>query len=146
MLEFEDANRFKKRLESLISLEDEASINVHPLDLDIWHGTFESSTGIAKISVRDGKVKSTKTYFIKSDESSKKDEAFRRVVFHNYLNKNQFLIPLDLKKYAHIQLLNENITSKNIDISNLCTYESNHNFHSWRKSKTYSRQWNFISS
>ena len=82
MLEFEDANRFKKRLESLISLEDEASINVHPLDLDIWHGTFESSTGIAKISVRDGKVKSTKTYFIKSDESSKKDEAFRLSLIH----------------------------------------------------------------
>ena len=56
-LEFEDASRYKKRLESLISIEDEASINVHPLDLDIWHGTFESSTGIAKISVRDGKVR-----------------------------------------------------------------------------------------
>ena len=34
----------------------------------------------------------------------------------------------------------------NIDISNLCTYESNHNFYSWRRSKTYLRQWNFISS
>ena len=41
-------------------------------------------------------------------------------------NKNQILFSLDLKKCAHIQLLNENITSKNIDISNLCTYESNH--------------------
>ena len=54
--------------------------------------------------------------------------------------------PLDLKKYAYIQLLEENITATNIDISNLCTYESNHEFHSWRRSKTYSRQWNFISS
>ena len=56
------------------------------------------------------------------------------------------LIPFDLKKYAHIQLLNENIPNSNIDISNLCTYESNHDFYSWRKSKTFSRQWNFISS
>ncbi len=55
-------------------------------------------------------------------------------------------IPLNLKKYAHIQLLKENISNTNIDISNLCTYESNHNFYSWRRSKTYSRQWNFISS
>ena len=39
----------------------------------------------------------------------------------------------------------ENISNKNIDISNLCTYESNHNFHSWRRTKTYLRQWNFIS-
>ena len=56
------------------------------------------------------------------------------------------LIPLDLKEYAYIQLLNENIPNSNIDISNLCTYESNHDFYSWRKSKTSSRQWNFIST
>ena len=54
-------------------------------------------------------------------------------------------IPFDLKKYAHIQLLKENISNSNIDISNLCTYESTHNFYSWRRSKTLSRQWNFIS-
>ncbi len=56
------------------------------------------------------------------------------------------LIPLNIKKYAHIELLKENISNINIDISNICTYESNHNFHSWRRSKTYLRQWNFISS
>ena len=60
--------------------------------------------------------------------------------------KKEGLLPLNLKKYAHIQLLNENIPNKNIDISNLCTYESNLEFHSWRRSKTFSRQWNFISS
>ena len=54
-------------------------------------------------------------------------------------------ISINLKKYAHTQLLKENISNSNIDISNLCTYESNHNFYSWRRSKTYSRQWNFIS-
>ena len=52
---------------------------------------------------------------------------------------------LNLKKYAHIQLLNENIPNSNIDICNLCTYESNYDFYSWRRSKTNSRQWNFIS-
>lgn len=56
------------------------------------------------------------------------------------------LRPFDIKKYAYVQLLSENIPSSNIDISNLCTFESNHDFYSWRKSKTYSRQWNFISS
>ena len=61
-------------------------------------------------------------------------------------NKKNDLIPLNLKKYAHMQLLKENVPNRNIDISNLCTYESNHNFYSWRRSKTYSRQWNFISS
>ena len=61
------------------------------------------------------------------------------------LNKNPS-IHLDLKRYAHIQLLNENIPNANIDISWLCTYESIHDFHSWRRSKTSSRQWSFISA
>ncbi|MDC3077848.1 peptidoglycan editing factor PgeF [Prochlorococcus sp. AH-716-O05] len=56
------------------------------------------------------------------------------------------LMELNLKKYAQIELLKENIPNTNIDISNLCTYESNQNFHSWRRTKTYLRQWSFISS
>ena len=60
--------------------------------------------------------------------------------------KKEDSIPLNLKKFAYIQLLNENIPNANIDISNLCTYESNYEFHSWRRSKTASRQWSFISS
>ncbi|MDC3118282.1 peptidoglycan editing factor PgeF [Prochlorococcus sp. AH-716-K03] len=55
-------------------------------------------------------------------------------------------VHLNLKKYAYIQLLDENIPNSNIDISNLCTFDSNHEFFSWRRSKTPSRQWTFISS
>ena len=89
LLQFEEADRYKKRLESIISLEDETSINIHPLDIDIWHGSFEHKTGLAKISVRDGKVRSTKTYLIDSDASLEIDDVFRRAIFHNYLHKNQ---------------------------------------------------------
>jgi excinuclease ABC subunit C len=89
LLQFEEADRYKKRLDSIISLEDEASINIHPLDIDIWHGSFEQKTGLAKISVRDGKVRSTKTYLIDSDASSEIDNVFRRAIFHNYLHKSQ---------------------------------------------------------
>lgn len=52
---------------------------------------------------------------------------------------------LNLKKYAYIQLLNENIPKSNIDISNLCTFQSDYDFYSWRRSKSPLRQWNFIS-
>ncbi|MEL0271099.1 MAG: helix-hairpin-helix domain-containing protein, partial [Gammaproteobacteria bacterium] len=89
LLQFEEAERYKKRLDSIISLEDEASINIHPLDIDIWHGSFEHKTGLAKISVRDGKVRSTKTYLINSEASSEVDNVFRRAIFHNYLHKSQ---------------------------------------------------------
>ena len=57
-----------------------------------------------------------------------------------YQNLNQ----LDLKRFAFRQLLNENIPDTNIDISNICTYELKNEFNSWRRSKTISRQWNFI--
>ena len=59
------------------------------------------------------------------------------------LKKDYF--SLNLKKYAYIQLLNENIPNSNIDISNLCTFQSDHDFYSWRRSKSPFRQWNFIS-
>ena len=60
--------------------------------------------------------------------------------------KKQNLNQLDLKRSAYRQLLNENIPNKNIDISNLCTYKLKNEFNSWRRSKTISRQWNFICS
>ena len=60
--------------------------------------------------------------------------------------KEQNLNQLDLKRSAYRQLLNEKIPNKNIDISNLCTYKLKNEFNSWRRSKTLSRQWNFICS
>jgi len=60
--------------------------------------------------------------------------------------KEQNLNQLDLKRSAYRQLLSENILNTNIDISNLCTYKLKNEFNSWRKSKTFSRQWNFICS
>ncbi len=55
-------------------------------------------------------------------------------------------IPLDIKKYAFLQLINEDIDPNNIDISNKCTYSLSKEFHSWRRSKNYKRQWSVICS
>ena len=113
LLQFEEADRCKKRLESIISLEDEASINIHPLDIDIWHGSFEHKTGLAKISVRDGKVRSTKTYLIDSDASLEIDSVFRSAIFHNYFHKSH--IPskiLIANKIAERKLLQEALEKK----------------------------------
>ena len=60
--------------------------------------------------------------------------------------KEQNLKQLDLKRSAYRQLLNENIPNTNIDISNLCTFKLKNEFNSWRRSKTLSRQCNFICS
>jgi len=67
--------------------------------------------------------------------------------FNNFNNLNeQDLNQLDLRRFAYRQLLNEDISKTNIDISNLCTYELKNEFNSWRRNKTISRQWNFICS
>ena len=63
-----------------------------------------------------------------------------------YPHKSENKIQIDLKKYAYYQLINENIHSTNIDISNKCTYISHNEFHSYRKTKTHKRQWSFISN
>ena len=120
LLQFEEANRYKKRLDSIISLEDEASINIHPLDIDIWHGSFEQKTGLAKISVRNGKVRSTKTYLIDSDESYEVDNVFRRAIFHNYSHKsqipNKILIANKISERKLLQEALEKIFSKKVNI------------------------------
>jgi len=55
-------------------------------------------------------------------------------------------ISLDIKKYAYLQLLTENLDPNNIDISNKCTYSLPNEFHSWRRSKNDKRQWSVICS
>ena len=71
-----------------------------------------------------------------------------KIVYQNGLNtlKEKKLNQLDLRGCAHRQLLNENISNRNINISNLCTFELRNEFNSWRRSKTSARQWNFICS
>ncbi|MDC3121684.1 peptidoglycan editing factor PgeF [Prochlorococcus sp. AH-716-J21] len=69
-------------------------------------------------------------------------------IFFNDSNplREKNLNQLDLKRSAYRQILNEKIPNTNVDISNLCTYKLKNEFNSWRRSKTISRQWSFISS
>ena len=59
-------------------------------------------------------------------------------------SKNGF--PLDIRKYAFEELISNKIIQDNIDVSNNCTYELNHEFYSWRRENTEKRNWNFITS
>ena len=86
-----------------------------------------------------------KNIYIKKLNSDEKNN-------ENFLKKNKFkklgtshLAQIDLREIAHMQLLDENIPIKNIDISNLCTYNSKYEFYSFRRTKTLKRQWSFIS-
>jgi len=95
-LEFEEAEHFRKRLHSILALEEEAAVSIKPITLDIWHASFtKDATGIAKLSVRDGKIQATKTYFLKENHSKDLDIMFQTVLFHHY----RFLHNLPPKLY-----------------------------------------------
>jgi len=95
-LEFEEAEHFRKRLHSILALEEEAAVSIKPITLDVWHASFtKDATGIAKLSVREGKVQATKTYFLTENYSKNLDTIFQSVLFHHY----RFLHNLPPKLY-----------------------------------------------
>jgi len=84
-LEFEEAERYRKKLISIQSLEEEVAVSVKPITIDIWHASFEEhATGIAKLSIREGKIQATKTYFLKENHCDEIDAMFQSVLFHHY--------------------------------------------------------------
>jgi len=88
-----------------------------------------------------------KQFYRKVENKKITEDSTKNEKFFNLNNlKNQNLSHLDLKRFAYRQLLNENIPDTNIDISNLCTYDLKNEFNSWRRNKTFSRQWNLICS
>ena len=101
-----------------------------------------------------GPTISSKKYIVDKDlfHQFNKNMNSTTIYFDNFESKSYYQInsenkiELDLKKYAYCQLIKENIESKNIDISNKCTYISDNEFHSFRKTKTEKRQWSFISN
>ena len=60
--------------------------------------------------------------------------------------KNGNLLSLDIKEHAFYQFLNEGILENHIEISDQCTYDLIDEFHSYRRTKTFLRQYSFISS
>jgi len=84
-LEFEEAEHFRKKLHSIIALEEEAAVSIKPITLDVWHSSFtKDATGIAKLSVREGKIQATKTYFLTENHCENLDAMFQSVLFHHY--------------------------------------------------------------
>jgi len=84
-LEFEEAERIHKRLLSIVALEEEAAVSVKPITLDIWHASFTNhATGIAKLSIREGRIQATKTYFLNENHANNLDAIIQTVLFHHY--------------------------------------------------------------
>jgi len=108
-LEFEEADRYHKRINGILALEEEAAASVLPITIDLWHASFTSeATGIAKLSVRDGKIQATKTYFLNESHAEDLDAMFQSVIFHHY----RFLHHLPPKLFISNKLRETNILKK----------------------------------
>jgi len=132
----------KKIIKNLVKIFDNLGTSRDDLLAAIGPSISEEHYLVDKITFEEFYRKAENKKITFNLIQSEKDLCFND---SNYL-KDQNLSQLDLKRSAYRQLLNENIPNKNINISNLCTYKLNNEFNSWRRSKTISRQWNFICS
>lgn len=90
--DFEKANELKKRITSLDLLQQEQSINSSLCSVDFFSCIFQhGKTGICILSVRDGKIRGTKTYYFKDDHSNEIDQLLQGLIFSYY--QNAFSLP-----------------------------------------------------
>lgn len=113
-LEFEEAEKFKKKISVLNTLEDESRITSTSATLDILHFSLsDGKTGAAVLAVRGGKLQSTKTYFIDEDKKDDIEELIQGTIFHYYQSINQ--LPkkiLILNKIQSSNLISKALTKK----------------------------------
>jgi len=132
----------KKIIKNLVKIFDTFGTSRDDLLVAIGPAISKENYLVDKITLKEFYRKAENKNITVKLTKTKNDFCFNDSNHFIEQNLNQ----LDLKRSAYKQLLNESIPHTNIDISNLCTYKFNNEFHSWRRSKTISRQWNLICS
>ena len=90
--DFESANIIKKQISSLESLKQEQSFYPKIDSVDFFSCIFKhGKTGASIFSIRDGKIRGTKTYYFNSNFSSELDDLFQSLIFSYY--QNLFSLP-----------------------------------------------------
>ncbi len=114
MQEFERANEIKKRIRSLDLLHQEQSFNSSLISVDFFSCVSKfDRTGVSILSVRDGKIRGTKTHHIKGNQLHDIDNLFQSLIFSYY--QNTFSLPkkiiLNIKP-TNLSLLKEAVMLK----------------------------------
>ncbi len=130
----------KKIIKNLVKIFDNLGTSRENLLVAIGPAISKEHYLVDKMTFKEFYSKAENRNITVNLTKTEKDLYFSDSNYFKERNLNQ----LDLKRSAYRQLLNENIPNANIDISNLCTYKLKNQFNSWRRSKTFSRQWNFI--
>jgi len=90
--EFERAQEIKKRIKSLDLLQQEQSFNSTLTSVDFFACVSKHDrTGICILSVRDGKIRGTKTHYLKGNQLHDIDNLFQSLIFSYY--QNSFSLP-----------------------------------------------------
>ena len=90
--EFERAQEVKRRIRSLDMLHQEQSINSSLISVDFFACVSKlDRTGICILSVRDGKIRGTKTHYLKGNQLHDIDSLFQSLIFSYY--QNAFSLP-----------------------------------------------------
>ena len=92
MQEFERAQEIKKRIKSLDLLQQEQSFNSALISIDFFACVSKlDRTGICILSVRNGKIRGTKTHYLKGNQLHDVDSLFQSLIFSYY--QNSFSLP-----------------------------------------------------
>ncbi len=112
--EFERANEVKKRIGTLDLLHQEQSFNSLLTSVDLFACVSKlDRTGVCILSVRDGKIRGTKTYFLKGNQLQDIDALLQSLIFSYY--QNVFSLPEKLVlaiKPNNLSLIKQAITLK----------------------------------
>ena len=92
MQEFERAQEIKKRIKSLDLLQQEQSFNSALISIDFFACVSKlDRTGICILSVRNGKIRGTKTHYLKGNQLHDVDSLLQSLIFSYY--QNSFSLP-----------------------------------------------------
>ena len=112
--DFEQANIIKQRIASLELLQQEQSVNSKISSADFFACTsVHGKTGACILSIRDGKIRGTKTYYFTDDLLGEIDILLESLIFTYYQNK--FSLPSKIiftMKSNHPELIRESILLK----------------------------------
>jgi excinuclease ABC subunit C len=112
--EFERASEIKNRIRSLDLLQQEQSFNSSLISVDLFAcATQLERTGICILSVRDGKIRGTKTHYLKGNHLHDVDSLFQSLIFSYY--QSIFSLPEKIilaTKLVNISLIKEAIKLK----------------------------------
>jgi len=90
--EYERAQDIKKRIKSLDLLQQEQLFNVALTSVDFFACVSKlDRTGICILSVRNGKIRGTKTHYLKGNHLYDADSLFQSLIFSYY--QNSFSLP-----------------------------------------------------